>query len=191
MIDELLLATNNSHKVKEIREILSGKVDRIITLTEAGIDINVIEDGDTFFLNALKKAKEVSEASGMITLADDTGLLVDALNGEPGVHSARYAEAHNDAANNEKLLKNLEDYENRSAKFVTVIVLYYPNGEYILAEGKVDGEILSVARGSNGFGYDSLFFCPELKKTFGECSGEEKNSVSHRARALRNLLEKL
>ncbi len=130
--------------------------------------------------------------TNMITLADDTGLMVDALDGDPGVYSARYAgDDHNDANNRKLLLKNLSGVENRKAHFATVIALCYPNGHFMTTKGIVEGEILQIEKGNEGFGYDSLFYSFELGKTFAEASADEKNSVSHRSRALHNLLDKL
>jgi len=189
---KLLLATNNKHKVAEIRAILSPRFGEILTLADANIDIDVVEDKDTFLGNALKKAKEICEASNLPSLADDSGLCVNALNGEPNVHSARYAgEDKNDEKNIDLLLKNLKNSPDRSAYFITVVVLYYPDGTYVAGEGRVYGEITQTRKGAGGFGYDPVFFCPELNKTFAEASFEEKNAVSHRRRALENLTERL
>ena len=128
----------------------------------------------------------------MPALADDTGLMVDALGGAPGVYSARYAgEAHDDKSNRQLLLKNLENAPDRSAHFGTVIAVCYPDGSYLTAEGRVDGKIIFEERGEGGFGYDSLFYSEEIGKTFAEATPEEKNSISHRGRALRAMLEKL
>ena len=189
---DLVIASNNKHKVKEIRSILSGKFDRIYSLADLAIKVDPDETAPDFRGNAMIKARAVSAFTDKAVLADDSGLEVLALNGAPGVHSARYAgEPCSDDANNEKLLKELKDASNRSARFVTTIALLFPTGETLFAEGEVKGEILTEKRGKNGFGYDPLFYSFELKKTFGEATDEEKNSVSHRGRALRNLLEKL
>jgi len=189
---KLAIATNNAHKLQEIRAILSGQFDELLSLKDLGIDVDVEETGTTLEENALLKARTIQELCHMPTLADDTGLMVDALDGAPGVYSARYAgEEHNDANNRALLLKNLQNEQNRKAHFATVIAIVYPNGDFITSKGRVEGEILREERGTEGFGYDSLFYSYELKKTFAEATQEEKNSVSHRGRALRAMLEKL
>ncbi len=189
---KLALATNNKHKLKEIRAILADSFEEALSLEELGIDVDIDETGSTLEENALIKAHAIVEMTSMPALADDTGLMVDALDGAPGVYSARYAsDEHNDAKNRALLLKNLQDAPSRKAHFATVIALCYPDGSYLVAEGKVDGEITFEEKGSEGFGYDSLFFSYELGKTFAEASAEEKNSVSHRSRALHAMLAKL
>ena len=188
-----VVATNNQHKLKEIKEILGTKIE-ILSLQDVNLSVDVEENGETFLENSLIKARAVSKLSGLPTLADDTGLMVDALGGAPGVFSARFAgEAHNDKANREKLLKQLKDvpYENRTAAFHTVVSVVYPDGGEITAEGHVSGHILFEEVGEHGFGYDSLFFSDELGKSFAEATDDEKNTVSHRGRALRNLFDKL
>lgn len=189
---KLAIATNNAHKLQEIRAILSGQFDELLSLKDLGIDVDVEETGTTLEENALLKARTIQAICHIPTLADDTGLMVDALGGAPGVYSARYAgEEHNDASNRALLLKNLQNEQNRNAHFATVIAIVYPSGDFITSKGRVEGEILREERGNEGFGYDSLFYSYELKKTFAEASQEEKNSVSHRGRALRAMLEKL
>ena len=189
---KLAIATNNAHKLQEIRAILSGQFDELLSLKDLGIDVDVEETGTTLEENALLKARTIQAICHIPTLADDTGLMVDALGGAPGVYSARYAgEEHNDASNRALLLKNLQNEQNRNAHFATVIAIVYPNGDFITSKGRVEGEILREERGNEGFGYDSLFYSYELKKTFAEASQEEKNSVSHRGRALRAMLEKV
>ncbi len=189
---ELAIATNNAHKLTEIRAILGGCFDRLYSLEELGIDVEIEETGKTLRENALIKARAIVKLSGLPSLADDTGLMVDALDGAPGVYSARYAgEEHDDAANRALLLKNLDGVKDRLAHFCTAVALCYPDGREIVAEGRVDGSILYAERGERGFGYDSLFFCDDLQKSFAEATAEEKNSVSHRSRALHNLLDKL
>ena len=186
------LATNNAHKVREISEMLAERFSGFKTMKELGVEVDVVEDADTFFGNALKKAKEISVITGLPALADDSGLVVEALNGAPGVRSARYAgESQDDNGNIELLLKNMDGEKNRKAYFVTVLVIYYPNGEVFTAEGRAYGEILREMRGTAGFGYDPVFYSEDIKKTFSEASAEEKNAVSHRGRALRKLLEML
>lgn len=187
---KLAIATNNQHKLQEIRAILGDSFEELLSLKDLGIDVDVEETGTTLEENALIKARAILALSGIATLADDTGLMVDALNGAPGVYSARYAgEEHNDAKNRALLLKNLDGVKDRSAHFATVIALCYPNGKTLTASGRVNGEILLSERGTEGFGYDSLFFSTELGKTFAEATQAEKNSVSHRGRALRAMLE--
>ncbi len=189
---KLALATNNKHKLKEIRAILGDSFEEALSLEELGIDVDIEETGSTLEENALIKARAIVEMTGLPSLADDTGLMVDALDGAPGVYSARYAgEEHDDAKNRALLLKNLQNASTRTAHFGTVIALCYPDGNYLLAEGRVEGEITFEEKGIEGFGYDSLFYSYELKKTFAEATAEEKNSVSHRSRALRSMLEKL
>ena len=187
---KLAIATNNQHKLQEIRAILGDSFEELLSLKDLGIDVDVEETGSTLEENALIKSRAILALSGIATLADDTGLMVDALNGAPGVYSARYAgEEHNDAKNRALLLKNLDGVKDRSAHFATVIALCYPDGKTLTASGRVNGEILLSERGTEGFGYDSLFFSTELGKTFAEATQAEKNSVSHRGRALRAMLE--
>ena len=188
---KLLIASNNQHKIEEIVAVLQGKFDEIVTLGEAGIQCDPDENGQTFLDNALIKAKEVAKLTDMAVLADDTGLCVDALNGRPGVRSARYASAHDSSANRRKLLAELQGVADRAAHFETVVVLLYPDGKIVTGEGKVYGHILKKEQGANGFGYDSIFYCDELRKTFAEATTAEKLTVSHRSRALRDLLNKL
>lgn len=188
---EVIAATNNLHKVKEFKEILGKKYD-VKSLKDIGLKIEINEDADTFFGNALKKAKTISELTGKIALADDSGLIVDALNGAPGVYSARYGgEDGNDKLNREKLLKDMEGIDNRTARFHASIVLYYPNGTFIRADGQTEGRILYKEEGENGFGYDSLFYSIDLNESFGVASAEAKNAVSHRGRALEKLVKEL
>lgn len=187
---KLAIATNNQHKLQEIRAILGDSFEELLSLKDLGIDVDVEETGKTLEENALIKARAILSLSGIATLADDTGLMVDALRGAPGVYSARYAgEEHDDAKNRALLLKNLDGVKDRSAHFATVIALCYPDGKTLTATGRVNGEILLSERGTEGFGYDSLFFSTELGKTFAEATQAEKNSVSHRGRALRAMLE--
>lgn len=189
---KLAIATNNAHKLTEIKAILGNSFEELLSLKELGIDVDVDETGTTLEENALLKARTICKLCGMPTLADDTGLMVDALDGAPGVYSARYAgEAHNDANNRALLLKNLDGVQNRNAHFETVIAICYPNGDLITAKGRVEGYILQSECGSEGFGYDSLFYSNELEKSFAQATAQEKNSVSHRGRALRAMLAKL
>ena len=185
---KLLIASNNAHKVQEIEAILSGYFDEMVTLKEAGLHIDVVEDGATFRENAVKKAQEVLERSGFdAALADDTGLCVDALGGAPGVYSARYAgEEHDTAANNALLMENMRDVpdEQRTCRFVTCVALARRGRPVLVAEGKAEGRLLRAPAGENGFGYDPYFYYPPLEKSFAELTAQEKNNVSHRRAAL-------
>ena len=184
---ELVLATNNKNKVREIKEILGNFFDKIYTLNELGFNEDIEETGSTFEENSLIKARAVSKMFNMVALADDSGLMVEALNGEPGVYSARYAGNHDDEANIVKLLENLKNETNRNAKFKTAICLYYTDDTYRIICGEVNGYITDKKYGESGFGYDPVFFSTELNKTFGEATLDEKNTVSHRSRALHKL----
>jgi len=192
---KLIIASNNAHKVSEIKAILGCFYDEILSLREAGIDMDVVEDTNTFEGNALKKAREVfAVADADAVLSDDSGLMVDALGGAPGVYSARYAgEGHDDAANNAKLLDALKDVpgEKRTARFCTSVALIRKGMPAVTADGSVEGRILRSPQGENGFGYDPLFYYEPLKKSFAQLTPEEKNSVSHRKRALESLCDKL
>ena len=192
---QLIIASNNAHKMREIYEILGAEFSDMVTLKQAGLDIDVVEDGDTFQANAIKKAEEVLEISGYpAALADDSGLIVDALGGAPGVYSARYAgEGHNDADNNAKLMRDMMGvpYEQRTCRFASAVALARAGKETICVMGFAEGILLTEARGENGFGYDPYFFYPPLGKSFAQLSAEEKNAVSHRKHALEALLEAL
>ena len=191
MSRKLILSSGNAHKIKEIKEILRDLNIEIVSKDELGFkDFDVDEDRDTLEGNAFKKAEELSKLVNGIIIADDTGLFVDALDGAPGVYSARYAGKHgSDKDNNELLLKNLKDVpmEKRTAYFKTVIAIILEDGLKLKAEGICKGRIGLEVHGTNGFGYDPLFIVEGLGKTFGEMTDEEKNSLSHRANALRNL----
>lgn len=194
---KLLLATNNAHKAREIREILGDSFSELLTMREARVELDVVEDGSTFQENALKKAQETLAFVGDrfdAVLADDSGLCVDALNGAPGVYSARFSgEAHNDAANNARLMELLKDVpdDQRTARFCCCVALARRNAEPIVVLGQVEGTILHEAHGENGFGYDPYFFYAPFGKSFAELTAEEKNSVSHRKNALLKLREAL
>lgn len=185
---KIFLATGNKHKIDEIKAIFKNVKDIEILSIKDGIEIpEVVEDGDTFEANSAKKALEIAKFTGMITIADDSGLCVDALNGEPGVYSARYSgEGATDASNNAKLIKNLQGIENRKAHFVSVITLGKPDGRAYPFRGEVDGEIIDIPRGDTGFGYDPHFYVAEYGKTLAEMP-EMKNVISHRANALKKL----
>lgn len=188
---KIFLATGNKNKIKEIKEIFNVDNIEILSIKD-GIDIpEVEEDGKTFLENSKKKAVEIAKFTNMITIADDSGLCVEALNGAPGVYSARYAGEHgNDKDNNKKLVADLQGIENRKAKFVCVITLAKPTGETYSFTGEVEGEIIDTPSGAEGFGYDPHFFIKEYGKTFAEIP-EIKATVSHRARALAKLKENL
>lgn len=189
---QLVIASNNKHKVKEIRDILSGRFDRIYSLADLGIQADPDETAPDFLGNALIKARAVAAFTDKAVVADDSGLEVSALGGAPGVHSARYAgEPVSDDRNNDKLLKEMQEIEDRRARFVTTMVLLFPDGKTLVGLGEVKGRILREKKGENGFGYDPLFYADELGKTFGEATDQEKNRVSHRSRALQDLLRKL
>ncbi len=183
----LVVASGNAHKLREIAQIFTGF--EVVSQKQMGFDKDVEETGETFEENALIKARAVCSALGCIALADDSGICVDALDGAPGVYSARYCGYHgSDKENRDLLLKNLESVEDRSAYFKSAVALVFPNGEELVAEGKTYGRILTEERGEGGFGYDCIFFSDDLQKSFGEASAEEKNAVSHRYRALCELL---
>ena len=189
---KIVVASGNKGKLREIAEIFRGA--EVVSMKEAGFVGDIEENGATFEENALIKAKAVCQALGAPALADDSGLCVDALDGAPGVYSARYAGGHgDDAANNALLLKNLSGKAEgeRTAYFESCVALCLPDGRSFTASGRTYGKILSVPEGENGFGYDPLFFSDELGKSFGIASAEEKNAVSHRAKALAVLSEKI
>ena len=192
---KLIIASNNAHKVGEIKQILGTKFEEILSLREAGVDHETIEDGDSFMANALKKAREIAEITGMCALADDSGLSVDALDGAPGIYSARYSGEDDptlrDKANCDLLLKNLSDKTDRSAHFTCAMALVYPDGRELLAEGYMMGSVAHAPRGRFGFGYDPLFLPLGEERTVAEMPDEEKNAISHRANALKILLTKI
>ncbi len=191
MTSKVILASGNKHKLEEIQEILKDFQYELVTMHDAGlVDYEIIEDGDTFEANSLIKAEAVLKELGLPTIADDSGLEVDALDGAPGVYSARYSGEHADyKANNVKLLKALQGVadDKRTARFVTVLTMLFPNGDQIVVRGEVEGVIGHEEVGDNGFGYDPLFIVPEHKKTFAQLASNEKNAISHRANALRKL----
>ena len=190
---KIVLASSNQHKLKEIQSILADFDFVLETMAEAGYgDQEIVEDGDTFEANSLIKAKAVFDKLGVASLADDSGLMVDYLNGAPGVYSARYAgEPTSNIKNNEKLLDAMAGVPDalRTAQFVTVLTLMFENGDTLVARGEVEGVIGHALKGENGFGYDPLFIVPEIGKTFAELSDSEKNTISHRANALKVLKE--
>ena len=189
---KLVLASKNQKKLAELNDILSRLGVQVCSEAEAGVDVEVEETGTTFEENSLLKAKAVMEASGMPAIADDSGLCVDALNGAPGVYSARYGgEGLDDTARYRLLLENLRGQMTRTARFVSVITCCFPNGDVISARGECPGTISYAPMGEGGFGYDPVFFVPGLKKTFAQLSPEEKNAISHRGRALEQFKAKL
>lgn len=191
---EIVVATRNPGKLEEIREAFFDLEVRLYSLQDFPDVPEVIEDGETFYENAVKKAKETAWHTDRFALADDSGLVVDALGGEPGVWSARYAgEEADDRMNNEKLLAELKDVpeKNRTARFICVIALVTPTGELITSHGATEGRIMNELRGEHGFGYDPLFYSIEAGAGFSEITREEKLKVSHRGRALQNLKDKL
>lgn len=192
---KLIIASNNAHKVREIKKILSGKFDEILSLREAEVFHETVEDGHAFMENALKKAREIVQITGCAALADDSGICVDALGGAPGIYSARYASAvccnASDEANNALLLTNLRGKDDWSAHYTSAIALVYPDGREVTAEGYMYGKIIDTPRGERGFGYDPIFVMEGETRTVAQMSDEEKNAVSHRAKALESLLAKI
>ena len=192
---KVVLASKNKHKLVEISKITEKFGFELILQSELGVDIDVEETGSTFEENSFIKAEAVMKATGLPALADDSGIAVDALNGEPGVYSARYGfdDSLDDWGRLELLLKNTENVPDgqRQAQFVCVITMVTPEGLTIRARGEIHGELTREARGENGFGYDPIFYYPPLGKTTAELSPEEKNQVSHRANALKIFYEKL
>lgn len=186
--EKIIVASGNAGKIAEIKAIFTGA--EIISMREAGFDGEVEETGKSFKENAKLKAEAVAKALGVPALSDDSGLCVESLHGAPGIYSARFS-GEGDAANRKLLLKRLEHVADRRAYFQSAVCLCFPDGKTIFGEGKTYGRILFEEIGENGFGYDSLFYSDDLKKSFGSASEEEKNSVSHRYRALCDLRQKL
>lgn len=187
---DIIVATNNQGKVKEIKNILSPH--NVMSQSEIGVDIDVEETGDTFVENAFLKARALKPYTQCAIIADDSGLMVDYLNGEPGVYSARYAGDNTTPMQGiEKLLKNLDGvpFEGRGAKFVSVIALVMPDGSEYSFEGTCDGYITNILKGENGFGFDPVFYYPPLDKTFAELTDSEKNAISHRSVAIKKLVD--
>lgn len=189
---KLIIASNNAHKLEEIKAILGDLFEEIVSMREAGIDHETIEDGSTFMENAIKKAREIAEISGCCAIADDSGICVDALDGAPGIFSARFCGRHgDDEANNDLLLEKLSGRDDRGAHYTCAMALARPDGSIVQAEGYLYGVIGHERIGSNGFGYDPLFFLPEYGMTTAQLAPEEKNRISHRANALHKLVEQL
>ena len=191
---KLILASNNKKKLTELREILSDMDVELLSQREAGCDFEVEETGTTFAENAYLKAKAVADATGLAAVADDSGLMVEALNGEPGVYSARYAPGGHEASDKEKyeyLLSKLVNVEHRAAKFVSSICCILPDGSIIRTEGECRGEILREPAGEGGFGYDPVFMPQGYDRSMAELGTDVKNRISHRANALREFKKKL
>ncbi len=186
-MNKLLIATNNAGKMKEMQALLAGLQAELVTPADVGIDLNVTEDGKTYAENAEKKAVAFARASNLISLADDSGLEVEALAGAPGLYSARYTGTHGatDAERRLFLLQNLRDKPRPwLARFRATVAIAVPHGSVQVLEGDCPGEIIDEERGTSGFGYDPIFFIPELGRTMAELDMEEKNRISHRARAV-------
>ena len=185
-MNQVLIATNNKGKIKELQELLKDTGIELVTPVQINLQLDVVEDGHTYAENATKKAVAFAKASGMISLADDSGLEVDALDGAPGLYSARYSPKPNatDADRRVYLLQNLQDKPRPwAARFHATIAISIPNGDVHLTEGICEGEIIPEERGTGGFGYDPIFLLSELGKTMAELSMDEKNRLSHRAKA--------
>lgn len=187
-----VLASHNKKKMAEMRAILSELGVEILSQADVGVDIEPEETGTTFEENARIKAEAIMQATGLPAIADDSGLVVDALNGEPGVYSARYGgEGLDDTGRWQLLLKNMEGKENRACRFVSVICCAFPDGSQLMTQGECHGVVAEGPRGEGGFGYDPVFWLPEKGKSMAELSPEEKNSISHRGNALRVFKEEL
>lgn len=190
----IVFATGNEGKMREIRQIMKGIHVELLSMKEAGIEADIVEDGESFAENAVIKAKAVAEKTNHIVLADDSGLEIDYLNGEPGVYSARYlGEETPFSEKSRDLLRRLEDVpeEERGARFVCAIAAIFPDEETVIARGTIEGRIGRELRGDNGFGYDPIFYLPEYGRTAAELTDEEKNRISHRYRALEQMKEEL
>ena len=193
-MQSILIATNNKGKVDEIKALLAGLGLALVTPADLGLALEVAEDGQTYAENAAKKATAFALSSGMIALGDDSGLEVDALGGEPGLHSHRFCPIPNatDADRRKYLLEQLGDHPRPwTARFRATVAIALPSGELKLATGECEGEIIPDERGSNGFGYDPIFFIPELGHSMAELEMNEKNRLSHRARAIQNAIPML
>jgi XTP/dITP diphosphohydrolase len=193
-MEKLIVATKNRGKIVEIKQVLSGLPFEIMSMTEAGIDIDVVEDGTTFEENSLKKALEICKVSNSIVMADDSGLEVDFLNGAPGIYSARFAGPDaSDEDKNNKLLTLMKDvpFEKRTARFVCAIAVAFPDGNSFAVRGTCEGFIDFECKGNNGFGYDPLFFLQQYNRTMAEIDANDKNTISHRGKALAQMQAKL
>jgi XTP/dITP diphosphohydrolase len=189
---KFVLATNNAKKLEEMRAILSTLGVEVVSPRDLGIHIEVEETGTTFAENAMLKAKAICEAAQLPAIADDSGLCVDALNGGPGVYSARYGgEGLDDVGRYRLLLESMRGQTTRAAHFACAIACAFPDGKTLTAEGRCDGTIAFAPMGEGGFGYDPVFFVPEYRKTFGQLTAEEKSAISHSGRALKDFVAKL
>ena len=188
---KLVLASQNKGKLKEMQKILGDLGVEVVLQSDLGIEVDVEETGTTFAENSMLKAKAVMEASGLPAIADDSGLCVDWLNGAPGIYSARYGGVATDEDRYRLLLQNMRGATNRAAHFHTDIVCCFPNGDVLQAEGDCFGTIAYAPAGEGGFGYDPIFFVPQLRKTFSQLTADEKNEISHRGTALRAFAVKL
>lgn len=188
---KFVLASKNKGKLAEMQNILETLGVEVVLESEVNIDVDVEETGTTFMENSILKASAVSKASGYPAIADDSGLCVDALNGAPGIYSARYGGLDTDKERYMLLLNNMRGASTRAAHFHTSIVCVFPNGDVVSAEGNCPGTIAYAPMGDNGFGYDPIFFVPEYRKTFAQLTAEEKNAISHRGIALREFAPKL
>lgn len=191
---KIIFATGNENKMKEIRQILGDMDVEILSMKQAGISADIVEDGTTFEENAIIKAKAIAEMTQEIVLADDSGLEIDYINKEPGIYSARYmGEDTSYHIKNQNLIDRLKDAkeEERTARFVCAIAAAFPNGEVLTTIGTIEGRIAYEEKGENGFGYDPIFYVPEYGCTTAELSEEAKNDISHRGNALRAMKEKL
>ena len=192
MAEKFVLATHNPGKLAEMKAILSELGVEVVSPAEAGVEVDVEETGTTFAENAMLKARAVCAAAGLPAIADDSGLCVDALNGGPGVYSARYGgEELDDRKRRLLLLRNLRGQTTRAAHFTCAVACAFPDGDTLTAEGRCDGAIAFAPLGEGGFGYDPVFLIPEKGKTFGQLSPEEKSAISHRGKALAAFVEKL
>ena len=187
---KLIIASNNKHKIYEIKKMLGEKFEEILSIREAGIDHETVEDGTTFMENAVKKAREIAQISGCAALADDSGICAHALDGAPGIYSARFS-GGDDEDNNALLLEKLKSKEDKGAHYTCAMALVYPDGRLVSAEGYMYGKITDHRRGERGFGYDPIFIPDGDTRTVAEMTDEEKNAISHRGKALAALLERL
>ncbi len=191
---KIVFATKNEGKVKEVIKMLNMDKIELITMAQAGIDVDVVENGTTFEENAMKKAVEIMKISGMPAIADDSGLEIDYLDKQPGVHSARFL-GHDTSYDikNKKILEMLEGVpdEKRTARFVSAVCLALPDGRTITTRGTIEGVIGHEIKGTNGFGYDPIFFIPEINKYSAELTTDEKNAISHRGKAIAQMREKI
>jgi len=189
---KFILASQNNKKLVEMNDILSAFGIEVVSAADAGIHLDVEETGTNFAENAALKAEAICKASGMPAIADDSGLCVDALNGAPGVYSARYGgEGLDDTGRYQLLLQNMRGMMDRRCKFVSAVCCVFPNGDRITAEGECPGTLAYAPQGTDGFGYDPIFFVPSMKKTFAQLTAEEKNAISHRGRAMQQFKTEL